>query len=253
MPKKPSLPPADSAGPLDKLRREHALFVRAATHELRTPLQSIQGFAELLEPGLPPAKIEQYLNIIKRDTARLAAMIDDISLRSQIENNTLWLNPAAFEVEPLLAELSRQLEAYYPEHLVQVVQPAALPLVHADLESLRYILWTLLCNAARYSPAGRRALRLGASASRDDRWLLFSVRDAAPRIRPAYRQALFEPLPEMPKALQRPRFGLGLGLYVARESARRMGGDLWLTAPRTATTQSRGNVFVLRRPAAEKV
>src|SRR3972149_1754423 len=62
------------------LLEAQAQFLRAVAHELRTPLQSIQGFAELIEPQMLPAKLARYLGIIQHDAARLAAVVDDLSL-----------------------------------------------------------------------------------------------------------------------------------------------------------------------------
>jgi signal transduction histidine kinase len=242
---------------LENLRRRHHLFLRAATHELRTPLQSLQGFVELLSPGLPPAKLERYLGILKRDTSRLIAVVDDLSQRNLLENNQLEIKPVAFSVEQLLADLSQSLEAYYPDRFVVVKCPPNLPLVYVDPSGLRYVLWTLLCNTARYSSVvGYRPLRL--TIRQRGARLEFSIYDDGPMIPADYREVIFEPLADLPKSLgKRPRFGLGMGLYVAREIARRMGGDLYVEGPRktkkekSKTRKSRGNVFVLSVPVAE--
>ncbi len=244
---------------LETLRRRHYLFLRAAMHELRTPLQSLQGFVELLSPGLPPAKLERYLGILKRDTSRLIAVVDDMSQRNLLENNQLEIKPVAFSVEQLLADLSQSLEAYYPDRFVVVKCPPNLPLAYVDPGGLRYVLWTLLCNTARYaerSVVGYRPLRL--TIRQRGARLEFSIYDDSPTIPVDYREVIFEPLADLPQSLgKRPRFGLGMGLYVAREIARRMDGDLYVERPRKAkkekskTRKSRGNVFVLSVPVAE--
>jgi signal transduction histidine kinase len=238
---------------LTALRQQHALFIRAAAHELRTPLQPLQGLAELMEAGQPLEQLTANLETIKRETARLVAVVDDLSLRSELEADTLLVTPTSFHPEPLLEELARTMEKYYPGRLE--VEYDDLPSVQADQEHVRRVLWMLLLNAMRYSPP-QDLICLSVRPNQGKRQIQFLVRDTATRILPRYREMIFEPLAQMPRLLQRPRFGLGLGLYVAREIARRMGGDLWLHQPssRKDKASRRGNVFVLSLPfAAESI
>ena len=240
---------------LVELRQRYALFIRAAVHELRTPLQSIQGFAELLEPGLPPKKITHYLRLIKQDSSRLVAFVDDLSLMSELENGTLVFSPGVLEVEPLLRELAQALEARYPDCSVLLeYSPDRLPAIYADRKYLRQVLWPLLHNASHSSPRGRRSICLAVQPRWDAHscgWLELSVEDDGPQIPARYREAIFEPLTELSKGLKHPRFGLGLGLYVARRIARMMGGDLWIEIPVRGMVGARkkkqkGNLFVVR-------
>lgn len=250
---------------IERLRHQQHEFMRAATHELRTPLQSIQGFVELLEPGLAREKMEHYLSIIRRDTSRLVAVVEDISQRNALEHDQLGLKPVPFSVEQLLGELSRELEVAYPDRFVVVKCSTDLPWVYVDPERLRQVLWTLLNNAARYSPAGGyRPIQLVVRGCRGQ--VEFAVHDDGPPIPPEYCEAIFESLAELPRVLgKRPRFGLGLGLYVAREIARRLGGDLWVEETRKPHLRKtnargkrakapfrRGNIFVLSVPAAKE-
>ena len=244
---------------LAELRQRYALFIRATAHELRTPLQSIQGFAELLGPGLPPKKIAQYFSLIKRDTSRLVAVVDNLSLMSEVENGTLVFSPSVLEVEPLLRELAQALEPRYPDCSVMLEYSLdCLPAIYANEKYLRQVLWSLLYYAGHSSPRVRRSVCLSIQPHWDAYscgWLKFSVEDDSPRIPARYREAIFEPLAELSKGLKHPRFGLGLGLYVARRIARMMGGDLWIEIPVRGMVGARkkkqkGNLFVVRMPIA---
>jgi signal transduction histidine kinase len=219
-------------------------------------LQSIRGFVELLEPGLPPKKMTQYLSLIRRDTSRLVAVVNDLSLMSELENGTLVFNPGTLEIEPLLRELAQAFEAGYPDGAMILEYARSLPAIYAD-ETLRQVLG-LLHHVGRSSPRVRRCTRLSVLPhweAHSSGWLEFSVQDDGPRIPARYREAIFEPWAGRSRGPKHLRFGRGLGLYVARHIARRMGGDLWLGNPvREAVgvrrQKPKGNVFVVRMPIA---
>ena len=243
--------PADATSALEALRQERAAFLRVVAHALRTPLQSLQGFAEMLEPGLPPAQIEYYLSFIKRDTAHLSAVVDDLCLRHELERGALVLFPAAIDVGALLAELAGSFEARLPDCLVSLEYADHLPAAFADPDRLLHILGTLLLNAERCRPNPQGPGWLTISAWHDPaaRQVVFGVDDDGPRVPAEYASALFDPFPLLPPALGRPRHGIGLGLYAAREVARQMGGDLCLTPGTESSGRRLGNTFVVRVPA----
>ncbi|MCC7362066.1 MAG: HAMP domain-containing histidine kinase [Anaerolineales bacterium] len=244
-------PTTDATSALNALRQEHAAFLRVVAHALRTPLQSLQGFAEMLEPGLPPAQVEHYLSFIKRDTAHLAAVVDDLCLRHELERGALVLFPAAIDVGAILVELAGSFEARLPDCVVGFEYADDLPAAFADPDRLLHILGTLLLNAERCRPSARGPGWLTINARHEPvaRQVVFVVDDDGPRVPAEYAAALFEPFPILPAALGRPRHGIGLGLYAAREVARQMGGDVCLSSEMGASGRQFGNAFVARVPA----
>lgn len=241
----------DATSALDALRQEHAAFLRVVAHALRTPLQSLQGFAEMLEPGLPPAQVEHYLSFIKRDTAHLAAVVDDLCLRHELERGALVLFPVAIDVSALLAELAGSFEARLPDCVVGLDYPDDLPAAFADPDRLLHMLGTLLLNAERCqpNPGGASWLTIRAWHDSAARQVVFGVDDDGPRVPVEYASALFDPFPLLPAALGRPRHGIGLGLYAAREVARQMSGALCLAPGTESSGRKFGNSFVVRVPA----
>lgn len=233
-----------------------ASLILTAAHEMRAPLQTVLGFANLLGPDLTPAEFDYYLASIKQDADRLMAMVDDLSWCVRLENSALQMKLEACEVEPILLALTREVERDYPDRYV-VMGYADLPPILADSSRLTDVLRTLLRNAARYSPRGCQPIHFSAQPLPAGGQMEFAVRDDGPHIVDRHRDRVFERLVELPRYLKRPRSGLGLGLYVAREFARRMNGDLWLRRPaggaKSANTRMpKGNVFVLRIPLASE-
>lgn len=234
------------------LRETFASFLCLTAHEMRAPLQTIHGFARLLGPTLAPAEFEHYLDLIQQDTDRLMAMVEDLGWRGQLESGTLQLKPMACEVEPLLLALSREVERDYPDRYVELTY-ASLPPVYADPDRLQDVLGMLLRNAARYSPRGCQPISVSARPRQEQ--MEIAVHDRGVPVLARYQEKIFKPVAALPRYLGRPR--LGLGLYVAHEFARQMGGDLWLRDPMRARNKSdgkklRGNEFVLRLPLAKE-
>jgi signal transduction histidine kinase len=231
-------------------QRRRALFWGAAVHELNTPLAVLQNYTEYLAPYLSGPEVEGRLAVMRRGLARLAAVIDDLGWRSALESGTLSLCLEPLDVERLLPEVALAAEAQHLERPVVFCYDGRLPRLHSDPNHLRHILEILLHNAAGYAshrcPTVEVEIRLEGDAD-----LIFRVQDNAPKLWLAYSQAVFEPFPDLPPALGRPKFGLGLRLYAAREVARRMGGDLWVERPKGRRGRPAwGNAFVLRLPLA---
>ncbi len=244
----------DTTPPLDlvQLREQHALFVRTAAHALRTPLQSLQGFAELLEPGLAPALAEHYISFIKREAAYLAGVVDDLALRHELAQGPLVHFPTVVEVGPFLHEAACTFEARLPDCLVAIEYAEDIPAVYADRQHLFQIVFTLLRNAERCRPDSGYlgGLTVCAGHEAGARQVVFVVEDDGLRIPTEYGEAIFEPFAILPPALGRPRLGIGLGLYVGRAIAHQMGGELYL-APSANCSSQHGNAFVLTMPVAE--
>ncbi len=235
----------------DPLSRRIAVFLRAAMHELNTPLAVLQNYTELVASHLSDWNAEGYLAVIRRELVRLASVVDDLGLRSALESKAVRICLEPLDVERLLPDVAVAVEAQNPERLVVFCYDGHLPCLNSDPNHLRHILGILLHNAVGYAPNRYPMIEMdiqpeGGAA------LIFRVRDNAPTLWPAYGEVVFEPFPELPRALGRPKFGLGLRLYAARELARRMGGDLWVEPAKGRRGRPvRGNAFVLRLPLAE--
>jgi signal transduction histidine kinase len=236
---------ADGQSEVDRLRNEFYQLLWTAAHELRNPAQSVLGLSEMIELEHLPEQTSQILVAIQRDAARLAAVVDDLYYRAEIAAGTLRVTCASFRLYELLEEIFATLERMYPNHVEMLY--GALPTVYADAEHIRKILFNLLLNASRCSNVGHGSLvRLAASVDATRGRVEVSICDLAPQIPPPYCEAIFEASVDLPADLGRPRFGLGL--YVGRTIARKMGGDLSIGS---VNGDWAGNVFQLSIPVAE--
>jgi signal transduction histidine kinase len=205
------------------LHRRYAQLILASAHNMRSLLQSIQGQAESIEPGLPPAKLERQVHLLRRDALRLAAVVDDLSLRGELVGGPprLCMQPCAIEAQ--LLDLTETLEAQLPDEVVAVDCPRDLPPVWADEERLRQALWRLLFSVACASKRRARPMRLMArlNGSHVEVRILIAARP----LTPSQQRSISMPLIGKAHGTRR---GRGMGLDPVRELLRRMGGDLHL-------------------------
>jgi two-component system phosphate regulon sensor histidine kinase PhoR len=137
---------------VDRMKTE---FVSLASHELRSPMAVIYGFADLLlQFGELPEEQRDWAERIYRESGRLSAIVDDLLNISRIEAGRLSLRLEAVDLEPLARGLITTLSHSYPSHSFQMNIPRGYPRVRADADKLTRVLSNLLDNAAKYSPGG---------------------------------------------------------------------------------------------------
>jgi signal transduction histidine kinase len=205
-------------------RRERAEreFVANAAHELRTPLQTILGAVEALNAGAKDDAEEQarFLGHIEREGKRLARLTRALLVlaRAQTRAEGVSLSPVA--VRPLLEDIAAGLTVA-DGVAVQVTCPEDLDAL-GDRDVLEQAVANLAANAARHTEAGRIVLR---GVPGDDGSVVVAVEDTGPGIPVQARTRAFD---RFYRPGARDSEGFGLGLAIARESARALGGDIEL-------------------------
>ncbi|GAB2464903.1 sensor histidine kinase [Jatrophihabitans fulvus] len=203
--------------------RAKSEFLSAVSHEMRTPLQAITGFAELLGTlELDAARREQALRHIGDGAGHLLSLVDDTLDLARIEAGALPLCPEPVDAEALLDEVVAFLAPVADRYGVRVRRAPGAATVRADRRRLRQVLINLVSNGIRYSgPAGVVTVRAGASGDT----VRLEVSDDGPGIAPGVRERLFQPFQCHP---DRSGDGVGLGLMLALGLAEAMGGSLAL-------------------------
>ncbi len=233
--------------------RNRSEFLARVSHEMRTPLNAVMGFAQLLalEPAVCaiPAVVEQ-VGLIQSAADQLKSMIDDVLDLSRIQSGGLHLVSEVCSVGPLAAEclswlaavaMARQVSLYLNDqhHGLRAV---------ADHRRLRQILINLLSNAVKYNRIGGSVwLSLshepGSDASAAG-WICMAVSDTGPGLTQGQIDSLYQPFNRLGAELSEVE-GTGLGLSVARELTEAMGGSL-----QVRSEPGKGSVFTLRLVAA---
>lgn len=209
----------------ERRRRAEQEFVSNASHELRTPLQTILGAVEALQAGaLEDADARgRFLALIEREGRRLSRLTRALLVLARAQTGAERVELAPVRVRPLLEEVAASLQAP-PGVRVDVACPPGLEAL-ADPELLEQAVANLAANAAHHTEEG--AIRL--SAEEDGDSVTIEVADTGPGVPVRERARLFDRFYRV-EGRAADRFGLGLA--IARESARALGGDVRIdTAP----------------------
>lgn len=210
-------------------------------HELRTPLTSIHGYAQVLQRNLAnPGRADNALNVISRESVRLTEMLGLLSELSELESDLAAPETMAVEVrdiiEGLIFDVQRRDDGQHPFTLEGTGRARCAP------ELLSRALLHVLTNAVRYSGAGEPVMvSIGLNGSDVE----ITIRDRGIGVIPGDHERIFQPYVRGSNAREYGVRGLGLGLYIARESLRQMDGriesganeaggtDITITVPRT--------------------
>ncbi|HJU66431.1 MAG TPA: ATP-binding protein [Gemmatimonadaceae bacterium] len=198
---------------LETMRRD---FVANVSHELKTPLTVISGFAETLAIDDPPSEQRrQFAEAIRGNAARMHRLIDDLLDLSRIESGGWIPAPSVVEVRSLAAETLAQFEPEAARRGVtlSVHVDEAAPNAFADPTALRQILANLLGNALRHTP---RDGAITVFTRREDAGVWVGVRDTGTGIAPEHLPRIFERFYRADPARSREAGGTGLGLSIVR-------------------------------------
>ena len=199
-------------------------FLATVSHELRTPLTAVVGWAQMLQSGrLSPQDVKHGLTVIQRSAAAQRQLIEDLLDVSRIVSNRLRIAPEpvrlAEVVEAALDAVRPQAAAKQVEIETLLAEPA---MVLGDPQRLEQIVWNLVWNAVKFTPASGR---VSVELSRLDRQVLLTVRDTGVGISSAFLPHLFEWF-RQGDPRSRSQSGLGLGLGIVRRLVQLHGGSV---------------------------
>jgi two-component system phosphate regulon sensor histidine kinase PhoR len=211
---------------LERVRRD---FVANVSHEFKTPLTAIQGFAETLLSGAldDKANRNRFVEIIREHARRLARLTDDLLKLSRIEAGRLELEMRPIRVEAIVngcVETAR-LNAEARGLQIRVDLPENAPPVRGDGAQLGEVLQNLLDNALQYTPSGGQ-IELKARSNGQD--VIFTVTDTGIGIPESDLERIFERFYRVDAARSREAGGTGLGLAIARHIVDAHGGRIWV-------------------------
>lgn len=210
-----------------EVARLRSNFISGVSHELKTPLTSIQMLSEMLSTGRVPdeRKKQEYYNLITRESARLTGLINKILDFSRIDEGKIRYEFESHDLDGLFDEALFALSALMDERDVQVTRRRAAEPVRAlcDRKMIVQVMVNLMDNAVKYSPA-RPELELSVRAGEGA--ALFSVRDRGIGIAEGEAERIFEEFYRSDRDEVRAVKGTGLGLAIVRRIVREHDGSV---------------------------
>ena len=217
---------AQSYQQLQNVNRLKDEFLATLSHELRTPLNAVLGYARMLQSGaLSPDKVPQALEVIDRNAASLAQIVEDVldvsriilgkaRLRVQPTDIAAVVDDAVATVAPAIDAKHLQLKRKIPSHLSEVA---------ADPTRLQQVVWNLLSNAVKFTPPrGRIEIRVIEHQTQIE----IIVSDTGIGFPPTFKPHMFERFRQAEGGTTRLHGGLGLGLAIARHIVEMHGGTI---------------------------
>jgi len=214
---------------LRKLERVRRDFVANVSHEFKTPLTAIQGFAETLLAGAmdDPQNRIRFLQIILEHSRRLARLTDDLLELSKMDADRLDLEVDRLSVRQFVQSCLETTQGSAADKHLQVSAnlQESLPDIAADRRRLAEVLQNLLDNAIQYTPSGGK---IAVSASSDGNEVTFTVSDTGIGIPQVDQPRIFERFYRVDVARSREVGGTGLGLSIAKHLVEAHGGRIWV-------------------------
>ncbi|AGW13903.1 sensor histidine kinase [Megalodesulfovibrio gigas] len=232
---------------LERVRRD---FIANASHEMRTPLTTIAGYAETMleQEPLDQTMARKFLGIIHKAAWRMAGCVDGMLALSRIEAGAWHADMASHSLAALLEEGVEEIRPNAERHAVQVTWHLEddQMLVYADEEGFRTVLKNLLENAVRYSPAGGVVT---VKASRAEDRVRIAVADQGPGVPSEIRGRVFERFFRAADQQGRRSGGAGLGLAICKHMVQSMGGTIRVEG--SSRPDGQGATFVLELPSPQ--
>ncbi len=221
-------------------------FISIISHELKTPVALIKGYAETLrreDAHWDAATVQESLGVIAEEADRLADLIEKLLDASRLQAGALKLNTSEVALDRLAARLTAKFRTQSDKHTLSVDFPPDFPVVLGDEERLTQVLTNLLSNALKYSPGGGRVVVRGRA---EPEKVVISVSDEGPGIAAPELPHVFERFYRGASDLTKRVKGAGLGLFLAKAVVEAHQGRIWVeSTPDRGTTFS----FVLPRQA----
>jgi len=224
----------------DELRKND--FIAMVSHELKTPLTSMQGYVQLLalrakndENTFSMSKLEKVHSQVKKMTTLINGFLNT----SSFEAGKIYLNEQTFEINDLLNEVVEEVTLITANHNF-VVMPSPTVSVKADRDKIGQVINNFLTNAVKYSPKGKS---IDISCKESNGNIQVSVKDQGIGIKPQDQEKLFDRYFRIESVQNQTISGFGLGLYLSAEIIHRHKGKVWVESE-----MGKGSTFYFSLP-----
>ena len=205
-------------------------FVSVITHELKTPVSLIKGYASTLrraDAQWDAATLRDSLAVIEEEADRLNSLVDNLLDVSRVQAGVLKMELADVDLPGLVKRLVDGFKLQGSSHTFELDFPANFPPALADQERLRQVLNNLISNAIKYAPNGG-VIRIGGWHDAPRQLLTVYVADQGIGIPPQEQEHLFQRFYRVDTSLRRKTQGAGLGLFLCKAIVEAHNGRIWV-------------------------
>ena len=227
-------------------------FLANISHELRTPLNSIDGFINLLaRHGELNPEQDLYVHTIRKSSAHLLALVNDVLDFSKIEAGKLVLDRHEFDLYDTIYDVVDMLSPVAAEKGLRmaVLFYNDVPMrINGDALRLKQVLTNIVGNAIKFTDTGDVVVRVSLDDHRDN-YLMISIQDSGKGISVEDQKMLFQSFSQGDPSITRQYGGTGLGLVISKQLTRLMGGDIGFHDNAQENIANQGATFWFRMPA----
>jgi PAS domain S-box-containing protein len=233
-----------------KLNRNQSEFTRIVSHDLRSPLTSMQGFASMLELQMVGELNEKQAHFVEKilsGIAQMTTLVDNIQDAGRYDPETGF-----YEMSRSQCDLKEIVQRIIDNHLMPAEKGELklswfvaddIPIINADIHMLERAITNLIDNAIKYTPNGGK---IDVRVERQDDHIILSVSDTGLGISPENQRHLFERHVRIARKEHKKIKGSGLGLFIVRSVAQRHGGTAWVRS-----VENEGSTFYMSIPLTD--
>jgi len=215
----------------EKMRRE---FTANVTHELKTPLTSISGYAEIIASGLVKSDdIPNFANKIHKESGRLLSLISDIMELSQLDEKFSDEEFAPVDLAGVAAEVAEDLRSNAEKHGITITVDTKTAVINGNRNQIYELIYNLCDNAIRYN---RENGSVKIMTGDDNEHPFVKVADTGIGIPEKHHKRVFERFYRVDKSRSKETGGTGLGLAIVKHITERHGGEISLESSEQGTT-----------------
>jgi PAS domain S-box-containing protein len=228
-------------------------FIQNISHEVRTPMNSILGFTELLHNGIYGIKEKKFLNAISNNGEQLLRLIDDIIILSQLDNDDIKIQKEKTGITEVMEQIRLKIEGLRKRYNKNKINLAIIcpdsdkhAIIETDTVRLQQVLLNLVDNALKYTVKG--SVEIGCRFRQEQNDILFYVRDTGLGIKKDFFDKIFKRFYRYHDHSTNEFRGTGLGLPISKQLVKLLGGDMWFESE-----YGKGSVFYFSHPYLEMV